>query len=68
METTTVSSKYQIVIPQKIRQQMHIHPGQQLQVISYGDRIELIPVRSPQELRGFLKGIDMTVEREEDRV
>ena len=68
METTTVSSKYQIVIPQKIRQQMHIHPGQLLQVISYGDRIELIPVRSPQELRGFLKGIDTTVEREEDRV
>jgi hypothetical protein len=39
-----------------------------VQVVQYGDRIELIPLRPIQEMRGFLKGIDTTVEREPDRV
>ena len=68
METTTVSPKYQIVIPKNIRRQMNIQPGQKLQVIQYGDRIELIPLREARELRGFIKGIDTTIEREPDRL
>ena len=68
METVTVSPKYQVVIPRAIRQSLGIRPGQKVQVIHYGNRIELIPVRPVQEMRGFLKGIDTTVERERDRV
>jgi hypothetical protein len=34
----------------------------------YNNRIELIPVRPVKDLRGFLKGIDTAVKREEDRV
>jgi AbrB family looped-hinge helix DNA binding protein len=67
METVTVSTKYQVVIPQAVRELLGVQPGQKLQVIPYNDRIELIPVKFPQELRGFLKGIDTTVEREPDR-
>ena len=37
-------------------------------VIEYDGRIELIPDRDISELRGFLKGIDTHIEREEDRV
>ena len=68
METTTISPKFQIVIPKKIRERMNIHAGQKMQVVQYGDRIELIPVRPIKEMRGFLKGIDTTIEREQDRL
>ena len=68
METVTVSPKFQIVIPRKIRKSLDIQPGQKVQVIRYGNHIELIPLRPIQETRGFLKGIDTTVEREPDRV
>jgi hypothetical protein len=37
-------------------------------VITYDDRIELIPQRPMSEMRGFLKGIDVDIPREEDRV
>lgn len=68
METVTVSPKFQVVIPRSIRESLSIRPGQKVQVIQYRDRIELIPLKPIQEMRGFLKGIDTTVERELDRV
>lgn len=67
METVTVSTKYQVVIPQAVRELLGVQPGQKVQVIPYNDRIELIPIKSPQALRGFVKGIDTTVDRESDR-
>ncbi|MFH0946345.1 MAG: AbrB/MazE/SpoVT family DNA-binding domain-containing protein [Planctomycetota bacterium] len=67
METVTVSPKFQVVIPKAIREKLSLSPGQKVQAIVYGDRIELIPMRSIKEMRGFLKGIDTTVEREADR-
>ncbi len=67
METVTVSPKFQVVIPKGIREKLSLWPGQKVQAIVYGDRIELIPVRPIKEMRGFLKGIDTTVEREADR-
>jgi AbrB family looped-hinge helix DNA binding protein len=63
-----VSSKYQVVIPLEIRQKLNIRPGEKFQVISYGDRIEFIPVRDIKDMRGFLKGMDTNIERDEDRV
>lgn len=68
MATVTLSPKYQVVIPKAIREQLGLSPGQKIQAIAYGDRIELIPVRPISESRGFLKGIDTRVEREDDRV
>jgi AbrB family looped-hinge helix DNA binding protein len=68
MNLVSVSPKYQVVIPKAIREALNIRPGQKMQVIRYGDRIELIPVRSIKEARGFLKGIDTQIEREEDRI
>lgn len=67
MAKATVSPKYQVVIPKEIREELKLKPGQTVQVIAYGDRIELIPVRAASELRGFLSGIDTAVEREPDR-
>ncbi len=68
METVTVSPKYQVVIPRKVREQIGLRPGQVVQVIVYENRIELVPIRPIKDLRGFLRGIDTSVEREPDRV
>ena len=68
MHTVTVSPKYQVVIPKIIREALGLRPGQKMQVIEYEGRIELIPDRDIRELRGFLKGIDTTFKREEDRL
>lgn len=68
LETVTISPKFQVVIPRAIREAMNLVPGQKVQALQYGDRIELIPVRPLRKLRGFLTGIDTTVPRDEDRV
>lgn len=68
MTEVTVSPKYQIVIPKEIRESMGIVSGQKVQIMSYQGRIEVIPLKSMKEMRGFLKGIDTSVVREEDRI
>ena len=69
MEAATISPKYQVVIPKAIRTQLRLVPGQRVQVIAYGDRIEFIPLKPARELRGMLRGLDTTFERDrEDRV
>lgn len=68
METVIVSPEFQVVIPQKLCESLGIRPGQKMQVLRYQNRIELIPLKSVREMRGFLKGIDTTIERELDRV
>ena len=69
MDTVTVSSKYQVVIPKSVRKQLRIRPGQKVQVVLYEDRIEYVPVRPMREMRGYLRGMDTTIERDpEDRV
>lgn len=67
MVTAKISPKFQVVIPKKIRDSLNLSPGQKVQMISYGNRIEIIPLKEISEMRGFLKGIDTTVEREPDR-
>jgi hypothetical protein len=47
---------------------MELRPGQKVQAIAYEDRIELIPIRRMKEMRGFLHGIDTSVDSEPDRV
>lgn len=67
MHTVTVSPKFQVVIPSKVRAILDIQSGEKLEVIPFNGRIELIPVREMKSMRGFLKGIDTTVERDADR-
>jgi len=69
MNAVTVSPKYQVVIPRSVRERIHLHPGERLQVISFDDRIELIPIRPMREMKGVLKGFDPSFVRDEtDRV
>lgn len=64
----TISSKYQVVIPKKIREALHLSPGQKVRAVAYENRIELIPVRPIRQMKGFLKGIATEVPREGDRL
>jgi AbrB family looped-hinge helix DNA binding protein len=69
MDAVTVSPKYQVVIPQKIRERMRVKPGQKMHVIAYDNMVVFIPVRPIKEARGSLRGINTNVERdEEDRI
>ena len=67
METVTLSSKFQIVIPQAVRELLKLTPGERFRVISYDGRVELIPVRPIEEMRGRFKDISTEIEREDDR-
>ena len=67
MTTITVSPKFQVVIPKEIRQKLNLKPGQKLQVIQLGDRIEFIILKDIRDARGFLKGINTDIVREGDR-
>ena len=67
MAVVTVSPKFQVVIPQQIREALGLKPGQKVEALQYLDRIEFIPVKSPRAVRGFLRGIDTSVPRERDR-
>jgi AbrB family looped-hinge helix DNA binding protein len=66
MDTVTVSPKFQVVIPQRVRERVGLKPGTKLQVISFDDRIELVPLRPMREMKGFLKGLDGVFQREEE--
>ncbi len=68
MEAVKISPKFQVVIPKKIRESMQLKPGQQMQVIEYGNRIEFIATRSAKFMRGFLADIDTSFKREGDRL
>ena len=68
MQTVTVSPKFQVVIPKEMRESLKLAPGQKVQALLYDNRIELIPVRPIKKMRGFLKGIDTTIDRERDRL
>ncbi len=68
MAAVTVSPKFQVVIPKEVRNKLRLSPGQKMQIIVHGNRIELIPVMPVKRMRGFLKGIDTRVPREGDRL
>ena len=68
MNTVTLSPKFQVVIPRAVRESLRLSAGEKLRVMHYTNRVELIPVRPMQEMRGFLRGLETTIDREEDRL
>ncbi len=63
---TTISSKYQIVIPRQIREQFNLKPGQKVMFIPYRNTIRLVIVPPIEEARGIFKGINADNIREEE--
>lgn len=66
MQSVTVSPKFQVVIPKKVREEMGIVAGQKIQMIAYRNRIELVPIKPMKKLKGFLKGIKTDIKRDKD--
>jgi AbrB family looped-hinge helix DNA binding protein len=69
MATTTISPKFQIVIPKDVREKLHLSPQQRLQVVEKGGVITLVPEVPLKNLKGALKGMSKTAIREkQDRL
>jgi AbrB family looped-hinge helix DNA binding protein len=69
MVTTTVSDNFEIAIPKELRNRLNIRPGQRIELVQSGNRIELVPVGAIEHARGFLRGIRSTsIKREPDRL
>jgi AbrB family looped-hinge helix DNA binding protein len=64
MVMTTISSKFQIVIPKKVREKLHLSPRQRLYVVAKGGIITLVPEVPLKSLKGTLKGMSKTDLRE----
>ena len=57
MTHVTVSSKYQVVIPKDVRQQVPLRTGQKLAVVVKEGLIALVPDRPLESFKGYLKGM-----------
>jgi AbrB family looped-hinge helix DNA binding protein len=69
MTTVTVSSKFQVVIPEDVRTRMKLQPGQKVVVVEKDGVVHLIPLKPVKEMRGVAKGAKAENIREEtDRV
>lgn len=65
MTYTSVSTKYQVVIPKEVRERIDVKPGQKFIVWEKGGIIHLVPVVPLKKMRGFLKGMDVDDIRDE---
>ncbi|WP_008315305.1 hypothetical protein [Leptolyngbya sp. PCC 6406] len=61
-----VATDLHLTIPPTIGQTLGLSEGQMFQVIRYQERIELLPIQPIKSLRGFLKGMDTTLIRDND--
>jgi AbrB family looped-hinge helix DNA binding protein len=60
METATLSSKFQIMIPKHVRERLRLRPGQKFTVVEKGDSVVLVPLGGIEDLRGALVNADVT--------
>ncbi len=67
MAQVTISPKFQVVIPRDIRDRLDLEPGQKVQALLFDNRIEFILMRPARSMRGFLKGLDTRIDRDDDR-
>jgi len=56
METVKVSPKFQVVIPKKVREELQLKPGQELNVYIMDRTIRFSKPRPIAELRRIVKG------------
>jgi bifunctional DNA-binding transcriptional regulator/antitoxin component of YhaV-PrlF toxin-antitoxin module len=66
MNTVTLSKEYQINFPKEIFQPIGCEAGTSFEVITYANKVELVPIKRRKSLRGIFKGMDTAFEREEE--
>jgi len=64
MNTVTISSKYQVVIPRTIREQFNLKPGQKLLFIAYNNTLRVVIVPPIEDAEGIFEGIDTDPQRD----
>ncbi len=57
MDTVTLSSKFQLVLPRRARERLGLRPGMKFTVLEKGGVIFLVPERPMRVLRGVAKGV-----------
>ena len=60
-----MSKKYQVVIPERLRQEANIRPGDEMMAIAKHGILQYVPIRSIKETKGMIKGLDSTNLRDE---
>lgn len=69
METVTLSSKFQLVLPRGSRERLKLRPGMKFTVLDKGGVIYLIPDRPIRAYRGLVRGvIDRGLREKQDRL
>ena len=68
MNTVTLSNEKQLIIPKEICETFDIKAGTTFEVISYNNRIELIPITSIKKLKWRFQGIDTNITRDDDKI
>ncbi len=56
METVTLSTKFQLVLPRRARERLGLRPGMKFTVLEKGGMIVLVPERSIRAFRGVVEG------------
>jgi len=64
--TTTISSKYQVVIPREVREQFGLKPGQRIAFIPFNKTLHVVIIPPIEKARGILKGMNIEDYREEE--
>lgn len=64
MNTVTISTKYQVVIPRAIRERFDLKPGQKIMFIPYKKTLRIVIVPPIEEAEGMFAGIDTDPYRE----
>ena len=64
MNTVTISSKYQVVIPRPIREQFNLRPGTKIMFIPYNETLRVVIVPPVEQAQGMFAGIDTDPQRE----
>ncbi len=69
MATVTVSSKFQVVIPEGVRSKLKLQPGQKVVVVEKDGVVHLIPLKPIKDTRGIAGGTRTgNIRDERDRI
>lgn len=60
MDAVTVSPKFQVVIPERVRREQHIRPGDRLAVIVKHGVLHLVPIVPFEKTKGMHARVELS--------
>ncbi len=64
-DAVTVSARYRITIPKRIRDHLNLKPGRQVTFLLKHGTVTMVPVLSIEELQNMCRGMSIDEYREE---